>query len=259
MLQGNPTSSYLWRNVIAGLRARFRCLAPDLIGMGESGKPEGCDYRFMDHVAYLDAWFDEMALGPHILVGHGWGATLAFHRVRRQPQKVCGIAYCEPVVGERGWADFPESRRSYFQSLRGPDGARLVLQDNIFVEAIPRSVARDLSPEEMARYRAPFEAPGRSRLPTLMFPRELPISGEPADVVATTKADAAHMAASDLPKLLMLVTAGTGLTGRQREECRQWPNQTEVTLRGNHFVQEDSPVEMAMAIGAFADAAFSTA
>jgi|GEM_PF-1514613 len=259
MLHGNPTSSYLWRNVIAELRSRFRCLAPDLIGMGDSGKPEGCYYRFVDHVAYLDAWFDEMALGPHVLVGHGWGATLAFHRIRRRPETVRGVAYCEPVVGERSWSDFPDSRRSYFQSLRGSDGERLVLEDNIFVEAIPRSVARDLSPEEMAHYRSPFETPGRSRLPTLMFPRELPISGEPADVVAITKADAAFMADSDLPKLLMVVTAGTGLTERQRAECRQWPNQTEVTLRGNHFVQEDSPAEMARAIGGFADAAFSAA
>lgn len=257
-LHGNPTSSYLWRNVIAPLRSRYRCLAPDLIGMGASGKPQGCDYRFVDHVAYLDAWFDELALGPHLLVGHGWGATLAFHRARRRPETVLGIAYCEPVVGERDWSDFPDSRRAYFQSLRGVDGERLVLEENVFVEAIPRSVQRALSAEELARYRAPFATPGRVRLPTLMFPRELPIGGEPADVVAETKADAAFMAASGMPKLLMLVTGGTGLTERQRQECQRWPNQTELTLPGYHFVQEDSPDAMAAAIADFAAAVFSS-
>ena len=255
-LHGNPSSSHLWRNVITPLRDTYRCVAPDLIGMGDSGRPQGCQYRFADHVIYLDAWFDALSLGPHLLVGHGWGATLAFHRARRRPETVLAVAYCEPVVGEREWSDFPDSRRSYFQSLRGAEGERLVLEENIFVEAIPRSVKRSLRPEEMARYRAPFETPGMGRLPTLMFPRELPISGEPADVVNATKEDAAFMAASEMPKLLILVGEGTGLTERQRAECQQWPNQREVQLVGKHFVQEDDPAEMAAAIRAFADGVF---
>ncbi len=231
-------------------------MAPDLIGMGESGRPDGCQYRFTDHVRYLDSWFDALDLGPHLLVGHGWGATFAFHRARRQPPAVAGIAYCEPVVGEREWSDFPESRRAYFQSFRSTEGERLVLEENTFVEAIPNSVQRDLTPEEMARYRAPFAAAGSGRLPTLMFPRELPISGEPADVVEATKSDASFMAGSGIPKLLLVVSNGTGLTKRQREECRRWPNQQEVALPGKHFVQEDSPVEMAAAIMAFAERVF---
>ena len=251
-LHGNPTSSYLWRNVIAALRSDYRCLAPDLIGMGASGKPAGCRYHFADHVDYLDAWFDQVASVPHLLVGHGWGATLAFHRARRHAATLRGLAYCEPVVGERDWSDFPDSRRSFFEALRGPDGERMVFEENIFVEAIPRSVQRALTAEEMAQYRAPFTAAGPGRLPTLSFPRQLPISGEPADVVAMTTADAAFMAASELPKLLLLVRGATGLTERQRAQCRAWPNQREVTLKGFHFVQEDSPQEMAAAIAEFA-------
>ena len=251
-LHGNPTSSYLWRNVIAPLRGSYRCLAPDLIGMGESGRPAGCAYRIADHVAYLDAWFDRIDLGPHVLIGHGWGAALAFHRARRFGETLRGVAYCEPVVGERAWSDFPESRRPFFQGLRGAEGERSVFEDNVFVEAIPRSVQRALSDAEMERYRAPFAAPGAGRLPTLMFPRELPIDGEPADVVAMTAADAAFMAASPLPKLLLQVSGATGLTARQRAQCESWPNQQSVTLAGYHFVQEDSPEEMAAAIDAFA-------
>jgi haloalkane dehalogenase len=251
-LHGNPTSSYLWRNVIAPLRGSYRCLAPDLIGMGASGRPAGCAYRVADHVAYLDAWFDRLDLGPHVLVGHGWGAALAFHRVRRHGDAVRGVAYCEPVVGERTWPDFPESRRPFFQSLREVEGERLVFEDNVFVEAIPRSVQRTLLDAEMANYRAPFATPGTGRLPTLMFPRELPIDGEPADVVAMTAADADFMAASPLPKLLLLVSGATGLTARQRAQCEGWPNQQTMTLSGYHFVPEDSPAEMATAIDAFA-------
>ena len=255
-LHGNPTSSYLWRNVVAALRGSFRCLAPDLIGMGDSGRPAGCAYRFLDHVAYLEAWFDRLDPGPHVLVGHGWGATLAFHRARRHGETLRGVAYCEPVVGERDWSDFPDSRRPFFQALRGAEGERLVFEDNIFVEAIPRSVQRPLTPEEMARYRAPFAAPGVGRLPTLMFPRELPIAGEPADVVAETAADAAFLAASPLPKLLMRVSGATGLTDRQRAQCEGWPNQQTVSLSGYHFVQEDSPLAMAAAIEDFAQGVF---
>lgn len=257
-LHGNPTSSYLWRNVIAALRPDYRCLAPDLIGMGDSGKPTGCRYHFSDHIDYLDAWFDQVAPTLHLVVGHGWGATLVFHRARTHAAMLRGLAYCEPVVGERDWSDFPDSRRSFFESLRGPEGDRMVFEENIFVEAIPRSVQRALTAEEMARYRAPFAATGPGRLPTLSFPRQLPISGEPADVVAVTTADAAFMATSDLPKLLLLVSGATGLTERQRAQCRAWPNQREVMLDGYHFVQEDSPQEMAAAIAEFAAEIFGS-
>jgi len=256
LLHGNPSSSYLWRNVIGALKDRFRCLAPDLIGMGASGRPAGCGYRFVDHVAFLDGWFETLTLPRCVLVGHGWGATLAFHRARRFRDSIAGLAYCEPVVGERDWSDFPDSRRPFFESLRGPEGERLVFEANVFVEAIPRSVLRDLGAAEMAQYRAPFAEPGPGRLPTLMFPRELPIAGEPADVVAITRADAAFMAKAPLPKLVMTVTRATGLTARQAEACRAWPNQREIRLDGAHFIQEDAPVAMAAAIGDFAAAAF---
>ncbi len=256
LIHGNPSWSYLWRNVIAALSVRFRCLAPDLIGMGQSGRPAGCAFRFVDHIAYLDAWFSAVVAAPYVLVGHGSGATLAFHRTRRFSSEVAGLAYCEPVVGERDWSDFPDSRRAFFEALRGPEGERLVFEENVFVEGIPRSVKRKLGEDEMAHYRAPFATPGSGRLPTLMFPRELPIAGEPADVVALTRADAAFMAESEVPKLLMTVSQATGLTARQKAACRAWPNQREVALDGAHFVQEDSPNEMAEAIGTFAAGLF---
>lgn len=251
LLHGNPTSSYLWRNVIPHLLANYRCLAPDLIGMGRSGKSPAAVYRFGDHARYLDAWFEELQLGPVILALHDWGSALGFHWARRHPQRVAGIAYMEALVQPRLWSDFHAGRDILFRAMRSPAGEKMVLDDNFFVETVvPKSVLRPLAAEEMATYRAPF--PDRaSRLPTLAFPRELPIDGEPADVAAVVAEYGDWLAGSSIPKLFVNAEPGALLTGRARDFCRTWPNQREVTVRGIHYVQEDSPDEIGMAIRDF--------
>jgi haloalkane dehalogenase len=251
-LHGNPTSSYLWRNVIPHVAGAGRCLAPDLVGMGESGKAPGGAYAFADHARYLDAWFDALGLRRVTLVVHDWGSALGFHWARRHPERVRGVAYMEAIVRPVTWADWPEAARKIFQAMRSPAGEELVLQKNVFVERIlPASVLRGLTPEELERYRAPYREPGESRRPTLTWPRQIPIDGEPADVVALVGAYAAWLAASPLPKLFVNADPGSILTGAQREFCRTWPNQDEVTVRGTHFLQEDSPDEIGRAVAAF--------
>ncbi|MBI4627610.1 MAG: haloalkane dehalogenase [Candidatus Rokubacteria bacterium] len=251
-LHGNPTSSYLWRNVIPHVAGAGRCLAPDLVGMGESGKAPGGAYAFADHARYLDAWFDALGLRRVTLVVHDWGSALGFHWARRHPERVRGVAYMEAIVRPVTWAEWPEAARKIFQAMRGPAGEELVLQKNVFVERIlPASVLRGLTPEELERYRAPYREPGESRRPTLTWPRQIPIDGEPADVVALVGAYAAWLGASPLPKLFVNADPGSILTGAQREFCRTWPNQEEVTVRGTHFIQEDSPDEIGRAVAAF--------
>jgi haloalkane dehalogenase len=251
-LHGNPTSSYLWRNVIPHVASAARCLAPDLVGMGDSGKAPGGVYAFADHTRYLDAWFDALGLRRVTLVVHDWGSALGFHWARRHPERVRGVAYMEAIVRPVAWADWPAAARKIFQAMRSPAGEELVLQKNVFVERIlPASVLRGLTPEELERYRAPYREPGESRRPTLTWPRQIPIDGEPADVVALVEAYAAWLAASPLPKLFVNADPGSILTGAQREFCRTWPNQDEVTVRGTHFLQEDSPDEIGRAVAAF--------
>ncbi|MBI2492803.1 MAG: haloalkane dehalogenase [Candidatus Rokubacteria bacterium] len=251
-LHGNPTSSYLWRNVIPHVAGAGRCLAPDLVGMGESGKAPGGAYAFADHARYLDAWFDALGLRRVTLVVHDWGSALGFHWARRHPERVRGVAYMEAIVRPVTWAEWPEAARKIFQAMRGPAGEELVLQKNVFVERIlPASVLRGLTPEELERYRAPYREPGESRRPTLTWPRQIPIDGEPADVVALVGAYAAWLGASPLPKLFVNADPGSILAGAQREFCRTWPNQEEVTVRGTHFIQEDSPDEIGRAVAAF--------
>jgi haloalkane dehalogenase len=247
-LHGNPTSSYLWRNVIPHVAEHARCLAPDLIGMGESGRADS--YRFVDHVRYLDAWFEALELDrPVTLVGHDWGSALAFHWARRHPERVKGIAYMEAIVRTLSWDDWPEAARRIFQGMRSEAGEEMVLEKNVFVEnVLPGSVLRDLTDEEMAVYRRPYVEVGESRRPTLTWPRELPIDGEPADVVTIVDAYSQWLSHCDVPKLFIAVDPGAILIGEQREFCRGWPNQREVTVRGNHFVQEDSPHEIGEAI-----------
>ena len=252
-LHGNPTSSYLWRNVIPHVAGLGRCLAPDLVGMGDSGEaPEG-SYRFADHARYLDAWFETLALTENVvLVVHDWGSALGFHWARRHPERVRGVAYMEAIVRPVTWAEWPEAARKVFQAMRSPAGEAMVLEKNVFVERIlPASVLRGLTPEEMERYRAPYRDPGEARRPTLTWPRQIPIDGEPADVVAVVEAYAAWLATSPLPKLFVNADPGTILTGPQREFCRTWPNQEEVSVRGSHFVQEDSPDDIGRALAAF--------
>ena len=252
-LHGNPTSSYLWRNVIPHVEGVGRCLAPDLIGMGESGKAPGGSYRFVDHARYLDAWFEALGLARNVtLVGHDWGSALGFHWAVRHPERVRAIIYMEGIVGPLTWNEWPEVARPIFQAMRSPAGEEIVLQKNIFVERIlPASVLRVLSGEEMAAYRRPFLEPGESRRPTLTWPRELPLGGEPAYVVDIVSRYAAWLATCNVPKLFINADPGSILVGRQREVCRRWPNQTEITVGGSHFIQEDSGPEIGRAIAAW--------
>jgi haloalkane dehalogenase len=252
-LHGNPTSSYLWRNVIPPVERIARCLAPDLIGMGESGKATGGSYRFRDHARYLDAWFEALGLTRDLtLVVHDWGSALGFDWAERHRASVRGLVYMEAIVQPMTWAQWPEKARQVFQAMRSPAGEEMVLQKSIFVERIlPLSVLRSLSEEEMAVYQRPYREPGESRRPTLTWPREIPIDGEPADVVAIVARYARWFAESDIPKLFINADPGVILTGTQREFCRTWRNQDEITVAGSHFIQEDSPAVIGRAIAAF--------
>ena len=251
-LHGNPTSSFLWRGIIPHVTDTARCLAPDLVGMGQSGKAAGGRYRFVDHARYLDAWFDAMDLRDVILVVHDWGSALGLHWAHRHPERVAGLVYMEAIVRPLAWAEWPENARKIFQAMRSPAGEDLVLQKNVFVERIlPASVIRTLTDAEMDVYRAPYREPGESRRPVLQWPREIPVDGEPADVVAIVEAYGRWLAQSPVPKLFVNAEPGSILVGAQREFCRTWPNQDEVTVKGLHFVQEDSPGEIGRAIRAF--------
>jgi haloalkane dehalogenase len=252
-LHGNPTSSYLWRNVMPHVEPLARCLAPDLVGMGESGAAPAGAYRFSDHARYLDAWFSALGLeSPVTLVGHDWGSALAFHWARRFAGRVRALVYMEAIVRPLTWEEWPEAARGIFQTMRSPAGEEVVLQKNVFVERIlPASVVRRLGAEEMAVYRRPYLEAGESRRPTLTWPREIPIGGQPEDVVAIVDDYAKWLAASPLPKLFVNAEPGSILVGDQREFCRRWPNQRVVTVKGRHFVQEDSPAEIGEAIADF--------
>ena len=251
-LHGNPTSSYLWRNVIPRLEGEGCCLAPDLIGMGESGKSPAGSYRFRDHARYLDAWLESLGVEAVALVVHDWGSALGFHWAHRHPQRVRAIAYMEAIVQPLSWSDWPEAGRKIFQALRSPAGEEMVLQKNVFVERIlPASVLRGLTDAEMAVYRKPYREAGESRRPTLSWPREIPVGGEPADVVEIVRGYGRWLADAGLPKLFVNADPGVILVGAQREFCRTWRNQREVTVRGSHFIQEDSPAEIGAAIADF--------
>lgn len=251
-LHGNPTSSYLWRNILPHAVPHGRCLAPDLIGMGQSGGNPAGLYTFAEHRRYLDAWFEALAIREAILVVHDWGSALGFDWARRHPDRVAGIVYMEALVKPVTWAAWPEAARKVFQAMRSPAGEEMVLQKNVFVERIlPASVLRKLSDEEMAVYRRPFLEAGESRRPTLAWPRQIPIEGEPKDVVELVAAYGAWLAGSALPKLFVNAEPGSILVGAQREYCRTWPNQREITVKGSHFIQEDSPHEIGEALARF--------
>ncbi len=252
-LHGNPTSSYLWRNVIPHVAGGARCLAPDLVGMGDSGKAPGGSYRFVDHARYLDAWFDALGLDRNVtLVLHDWGSALGFHWARRHPERVRGLAYMEALVRPMTWQEWPEPARKIFQAMRSPAGEEVVLAKNVFVERLlPASVLRGLTPEEMERYRAPYREPGESRRPTLTWPRQIPLDGEPADVAEIARAYADWLVRSPVPKLFVNGDPGFLATGAVRDFCRTLPNQQEVTVKGTHFLQEDSPDEIGRAVAAF--------
>ena len=256
LLHGNPTSSYLWRNVIPELEGCGRVIAPDLIGQGDSEKlpaSEGADrYTFEVAFDYLDGLLGEIGANENAtLVVHDWGSGLGFHWARLNPESVKGIAYMEAIVMPITWDDWPESARGIFQGFRSAKGEDLVLERNMFVEAVlPSSILRDLTEDEMAAYRAPFDTPD-NRQPTLNWPRQIPIEGEPRHMVELVEAYGAFMAGSEIPKLFVNADPGSILVGRQREFCRSWPNQAEVTVKGLHFLQEDSPREIGQAIAAW--------
>ena len=251
-LHGNPTSSYLWRNIIPHLSGKASCIAPDLIGQGASDKLDDVSpgtYRFVDHREYLDGLLSELDLGDHVtFVIHDWGSALGFDWANRHRDRVAGIAYMEAVVADLLWENFDEGGRRVFQGFRSPAGEEMVIEKNIFVDRVlPSAVLRELTDEEMTEYRRPFLDP-QHRRPTLTWPREIPISGEPADVVAIVQDYGQWLSNSDVPKLFINADPGSILTGPQREFARSWPNQTEVTVSGRHFVQEDSPHEIGAAI-----------
>jgi haloalkane dehalogenase len=250
-LHGNPTSSYLWRNVIPYVSPLGRCLAPDLVGMGRSGQSPARSYRFVDHARYLDAWFDVLGLTKNVtLVVHDWGSALGFRRAARFPQQIKAIAYLEAIALPRRWEDFGEAA-GIFRALRSDQGERMILDENFFVETVlRRSVIRSVSDEEMAVYRAPY-LEREARLPTLIWPRQIPIEGEPADVTAIVEAYGAWLSQTSIPKLLIVGDPGAIMTGRTRSFCRTWPNQREVTVKGRHFLQEDSPHEIGIALAEF--------
>ena len=252
-LHGNPTSSYLWRNVIPHLSELGRCIAPDLIGMGDSDKlePSGPDrYRFVEHRRFLDALLETLGVKQNIVfVAHDWGSALAFDWANRHRDAVKAFAYMEALVCPLLWKEWPQIARGIFQAFRSPDGESMVLEKNVFVEnVLPASVQRELSAAEMDVYRRPYLEPGEARRPTLTWPREIPLDGEPEDVHEIMQSYAEWLAQSELPKLFINADPGTILVGTQREFCRSWPNQTEVTVRGIHFIQEDSPDEIGRAI-----------
>jgi haloalkane dehalogenase len=248
LLHGNPTSSFLWRKVIPGLVGEGRVLAPDLIGMGRSGKPD-IGYRFVDHARYLDAWFDALALERVTLVGHDWGGALGFYWARRHADRVAAVALMETIVKPTSWGEFPEAAREIFQGFRTPGtGEQLVLEQNMFVQAVlPASMLHQLTAEEMEAYRDPFREPAH-RLPTLAWPRELPIDGEPADVVELVNSYGRWLASSeDVPKLLLTFDPGAIMSEPVVRWCRENIAALEIANagRGIHFVQEDEPEAIA--------------
>jgi haloalkane dehalogenase len=251
-LHGNPTSSYLWRNIIPYAAELGRCLAPDLIGMGGSSPSPKSSYRFEDHSRYLDAWFDALGIdGNVILVLHDWGSALGFYRAFRRPEQVRAIVYMESILQPRNWSDFTVERGQQFRALRSGEGERMIFDENFAIESIvPASVIRTLSTSEMNAYRAPF-AQREARLPTLIWPRELPIEGRPADVTEIVEQYAAWLKDSPIPKLFINGAPGSIIGERARAFCRTWRNQIEVTVKGIHYLQEDSPQEIGAALASF--------
>jgi haloalkane dehalogenase len=255
-LHGNPTSSYLWRNVMPHLEGRGRLVAPDLIGMGDSDKLDdsGPDsYRFVEHRKYLDALLEQLGVDSNVtLVIHDWGSALGFDWANRHRDAVKGIAYMEAIVMPVTWDEWPEVVRPVFQGFRSPAGEEMVLEQNLFIEAVlPGAIARKFEEDEMNEYRRPFTEPGEGRRPTLTWPRQIPIEGEPADVVEIVKAYGAWLKDSAVPKLFIDADPGAILIGSARTFARSFPNQKEVQVKGVHFVQEDSPDEIGQAIAAW--------
>jgi len=252
-LHGNPTSSYLWRNVIPHVENVGRCLAPDLIGMGASGSNPRGSYRLADHLIYLDSWFEQLALGDQItLVMQDWGTVLGFDWARRHPERIKGMVHMEGIVRPMQWEEWPQRTREFVARLKSPEGEKLVLEDNAIVEGfLPLGTARTLSETEMAAYRQPYLLPGKSRRPTLDLAREIPLGGEPEPACAMIQASADWLVRCEIPKLLISARPGLNLTGPMLDFCRTWPNQREFVVDGIHFLQEDAPDQIGSAIADF--------
>lgn len=257
LLHGNPTSSYLWRDVLPPLQDRGRVIVPDLIGHGDSDKLPASDgperYCFEVAYTYLDKLLRAIGADQNVtLVLHDWGSALGFHWARLHPDQVRAIAYMEGIVMPlSSWDDWPAQARGIFQGFRSPKGEDLILKRNLFIEGVlPSSILRKLTNEEMENYRAPF-AVEEDRQTMLNWPRQIPIAGEPAHIVALVQAYADWLSRCPLPKLFVNAEPGSILVGAQREFCRTWPNQTEVTVRGTHFIQEDSGAEIGRAVASW--------
>jgi haloalkane dehalogenase len=252
-LHGNPTSSYLWRNVVPRLESEGRCLAPDLIGMGRSGKP-AIDYCFADHARYLDAWFDALDLRRVTLVIHDWGSALGFDWARRHADRVAGIAFMEAIVRPLAWDEWPEASRELFRSFRTPGiGEKLIFEKNVFLERVlPGSIQRQLTDEEMDAYREPFRDPA-SRRPMWRWPNQIPLDGEPAEVVDVVAHYARWLGESDVPKLLLTFEPGILIRAPMVAWCREHIRRLEVQPigPGSHFVQEDHPEAIGDAVKAW--------
>ena len=253
---GNPTSSYLWRNIMPKLAHLGRCIAIDLIGMGDSEKlkDSGPDnYTFMEHSRYLEGALDALGANDDVVwVVHDWGSALGFDYIARHPERASGVCYMEAIVREMTWNEWPEAARDMFQTFRSPAGEKVVLEKNVFVERVlPASIIRELSSEEMDAYKAPFLNAGEDRRPTLTWPRQIPIEGEPENVCAIVKNYGQYLSGSKIPKLFIDAEPGMILKGVLADYARTWPNQTEVSVKGLHFIQEDSPVEIAGAISSW--------
>ena len=255
-LHGNPTSSHLWRNVIPHVADLGRCIAPDLVGMGDSAKlpdPGPGRYTLAEHQHHLDGLLDVLGVAGSTgatFVIHDWGSALGFDWCRRHPDSVSGICFMEAIVQPLTWDDWPGVARGVFQGLRSDAGEEMILEKNLFVERIlPAGDPPFLTAEDMDEYRRPYLASGEDRRPVLTWPRQIPIEGEPADVVATVERYGEWLASeASPPKLFVNAEPGSILIGRQRELVRSWPELTEVTVAGTHFVQEFSPHEIGAAL-----------
>jgi haloalkane dehalogenase len=244
-LHGNPTSSYLWRNIIPYFSDYKRCVAPDLIGMGDSDKLDSNSpgtYSYIEHRKWLNLILGRLDLGNKlILVMHDWGTALGFDWALRNIDRVAGIVYMEGIVCPLTWNDWDDKSTPVFQGFRSEAGEKMVIEKNIFLEKVlPGSVLRGLTEEEMNVYRRPFINKA-DRRPTLDFPNQIPIEGHPKDVTEIVKNYAEFFSNHKVPKLFINAEPGAILVGRQRDFCRTWPNQNEITVPGSHFIQEDSP------------------
>jgi haloalkane dehalogenase len=254
LLHGNPTSSYLWRDVVPHLERSGRCIVPDLIGMGDSQKLADSGpgrYRFVEHRRFLDALLEALGVRENVtLVIHDWGSALGFDWANRHRDAVRGIAYMEAIVQPiASWADWPKAVQPTFKAFRSEAGEEMILRKNLFVEGVlPGAILRKLSDEEMNEYRRPFAKPGEDRRPTLSWPREIPIEGEPEDVVQIVQDYGEWLSTSEVPKLFFDADPGAILRKGPRDFCRSWPNQTEIQIKGLHFVQEDSHDEIGRGI-----------